>query len=43
MEPWCHGVVGNPSGSHGAAREARRAVEEARDEVAASSGPARAR
>jgi cysteine desulfurase len=34
MEPWLHGVVGNPSGSHRAAREARRAVEEARDEVA---------
>ena len=34
MEPWMHGVVGNPSGSHRAAREARRAVEEARDEVA---------
>ncbi len=34
MEPWQHGVVGNPSGSHRAAREARRAVEEARDEVA---------
>ncbi len=38
MEPWCHGVVGNPSGSHGAARDARRAVEEARDEVAAFVG-----
>ncbi len=34
MEPWQHGVVGNPSGSHRAAREARRAIEEARDEVA---------
>jgi cysteine desulfurase len=34
MEPWLRGVVGNPSGSHRAAREARRAVEEARDEVA---------
>ncbi|MGA7834848.1 MAG: aminotransferase class V-fold PLP-dependent enzyme [Acidimicrobiales bacterium] len=34
MAPWQHGVVGNPSGSHRAAREARRAVEEARDEVA---------
>ncbi len=34
MRPWQHGVVGNPSGSHRAAREARRAVEEARDEVA---------
>jgi cysteine desulfurase len=34
MDPWMHGVVGNPSGSHRAAREARRAVEEARDQVA---------
>lgn len=34
MAKWQHGVVGNPSGSHRAAREARRAVEEARDEVA---------
>jgi cysteine desulfurase len=34
MARWQHGVVGNPSGSHRAAREARRAVEEARDEVA---------
>ncbi len=38
MDRWSHGVVGNPSGSHGAAREARRAVEEARDEVAAFVG-----
>jgi cysteine desulfurase len=38
MAPWQHGVVGNPSGSHHAAREARRAVEEARDEVAAFVG-----
>ena len=38
MAPWQHGVVGNPSGSHKAAREARRAVEEARDEVAAFVG-----
>jgi cysteine desulfurase len=34
MEPWMSGVVGNPSGSHRAARVARRAVEEARDVVA---------
>jgi cysteine desulfurase len=34
MSRWQHGVVGNPSGSHRAAREARRAVEESRDEVA---------
>lgn len=38
MEPWLHGVVGNPSGSHHAARASRRAVEEARDEVAAFVG-----
>jgi len=38
MGPWQHGVVGNPSGSHRAAREARRAIEEARDEVAAFVG-----
>jgi cysteine desulfurase len=38
MEPWMHGVVGNPSGSHRAAREARRAVEEARDVVASFVG-----
>jgi cysteine desulfurase len=38
MERWEHGVVGNPSGSHRAAREARRAIEEARDEVAAFVG-----
>jgi cysteine desulfurase len=34
MAPWQRGVVGNPSGSHRAARDARRAVEEARDVVA---------
>jgi cysteine desulfurase len=38
MAPFQHGVVGNPSGSHRAAREARRAIEEARDEVAAFVG-----
>jgi cysteine desulfurase len=38
MMRWQHGVVGNPSGSHRAARDARRAVEEARDEVAAFVG-----
>ncbi len=37
-ERWQHGVVGNPSGSHRASREARRAVEEARDEVASLVG-----
>jgi cysteine desulfurase len=34
MEPWLRGRFGNPSGSHGVAREARRAVDEARDVVA---------
>jgi cysteine desulfurase len=38
MEPYLHGVVGNPSGSHQAARAARRALEDARDEVAAFMG-----
>jgi cysteine desulfurase len=38
MAPWQRGVVGNPSGSHRAAREARRAIEDARDEVAAFVG-----
>jgi cysteine desulfurase len=40
MARWQYGVVGNPSGSHRAAREARRAVEEARDEVASFVGAA---
>jgi cysteine desulfurase len=34
MAPWQTGVVGNPSGSHKAARLARTAVEESRDIVA---------
>jgi cysteine desulfurase len=34
MAPFQHGVVGNPSGMHKAARDARRVIEEARDEVA---------
>lgn len=38
MAPFEHGVVGNPSGSHRAARDARRALEDARDEVAAFVG-----
>ncbi len=38
MAPWMHGVVGNPSGSHRAARVARRAVEDARDQIAALTG-----
>ncbi|MGH9020524.1 MAG: cysteine desulfurase family protein [Acidimicrobiales bacterium] len=40
MARWEHGVVANPSGSHRAAREARRAVEEAREEVASFVGAA---
>jgi cysteine desulfurase len=35
MAPYMHGVIGNPSGTHRAARAARRAIEDARDEVAA--------
>ena len=35
MAPYLQGVVGNPSGTHRAARSARRAIEEARDEIAA--------
>ncbi len=38
MARWSRGVVGNPSGSHRAARDARQAVEEARDVVAAFAG-----
>ncbi len=38
MARFQHGVVGNPSGSHRGAREARAALEEARDEVAAFVG-----
>ena len=38
MAPYLHGVVGNPSGSHRAARESRRAIEEARDVVAEALG-----
>ena len=34
MAPWQRGVVANPSGSHRLARVARRALEEARDDVA---------
>ncbi len=42
MAPFQHGIVGNPSGTHRAARAARRAVEEARDDIAAFVGaPAR--
>ena len=40
MAPWMHGVVGNPSGSHRAARQARKAVEDARDVVAQLTGTA---
>jgi cysteine desulfurase len=38
MAPWMHGVVGNPSGAHRAARAAREAIEVARDEVASFVG-----
>jgi len=38
MEPWLTGRYGNPSGSHAIAREARQAVDEARDVVAALLG-----
>jgi cysteine desulfurase len=34
MEPWLSGSFGNPSGSHGVARAARQAIDEARDKVA---------
>jgi cysteine desulfurase len=34
MLPWLTGRFGNPSGSHAVAREARRAIEEARDVMA---------
>ncbi len=34
MERWMHGTVGNPSGQHRAAREAKRALEDAREEIA---------
>jgi cysteine desulfurase len=38
MEPWLGPQYGNPSGSHDAARRARRAVDDARDQVAAALG-----
>jgi len=42
MAPYQRGVIGNPSGTHRAARLARRAIEEAREEVATFVGvPAR--
>jgi cysteine desulfurase len=34
MQPWLQGTHGNPSGSHRLARAARRAVDDARDELA---------
>jgi len=34
MAPFQHGVVGNPSGMHKAARDARRVIEDARDQIA---------
>lgn len=38
MDPWLGTDYGNPSGSHDAARRARRAVDDARDQVAAALG-----
>lgn len=38
MAPFCVGVVGNPTGSHRAARAARCALDDAREEVAALTG-----
>jgi cysteine desulfurase len=38
MLPWLTGRYGNPSGGHAVAREARQAVEEARDELAEALG-----
>jgi cysteine desulfurase len=38
MAPFTQGVVGNPTGSHRAARTARLALDEAREEVAALTG-----
>ena len=38
MLPWLTTEPGNPSGSHGAARRARRAIDDARDAVAALAG-----
>lgn len=38
MLPWLGDLVGNPSGSHRAARAARRAIDDARDVFAAATG-----
>jgi cysteine desulfurase len=38
MAPWLHGVVGNPTGAHRAARHARKALDDAREEVAELTG-----
>ena len=38
MEPWLGSRYGNPSGAHDAARRARRAVDDARDQIAAALG-----
>lgn len=40
MAPWLAGAAGNPTGAHRSARAARRAVDEARDAVAALLGVA---
>ena len=38
MAPFAHGVVGNPTGSHRAARAARLALDDAREEIAVLTG-----
>jgi cysteine desulfurase len=38
MAPYSSGVVGNPTGSHRAARAARKALDDAREEIAALTG-----
>ena len=38
MVPWLHGSGANPSGAHRAARAARRAIDDARDQIAAVVG-----
>lgn len=40
MEPWLGSRYGNPSGAHDAARHARRAIDDARDQVAEALGRA---
>lgn len=40
MAPFLAGTIGNPTGSHRAAREARRALDDAREEIAERTGSA---